>query len=285
MAFVPMKEILLPAVENKYAVGAFNIVNLEMLQAIISTAEEKRSPVILNIAQAHFPFIQLEILTQAVRSMAAQAAVPIALNLDHGLSFDAVMLAVRLGFTSVMFDGSKLSFEENIRKTAEIVKICHSVDMTVEAELGAVGGDEGGGLESKADAAFFTDPAQAAEFAERTGIDALAVAIGNSHGKYKGEPKLDFERLHAIRRATGIPLVLHGGSGLSEQDFKKAINLGIAKINIYTAMSQAALSAAQEFLSEEKQYHAYPQLMQTIQKSIAQVVAENIEIFGSADKF
>lgn len=143
---------------------------------------------------------------EAVKFEAARHDIPVVLNLDHGLHFEAVVRALRLGFSSVMFDGSTLSYEENIRQTREVVKMCHAVGVSVEAELGAVGGDEGGALYGHADEAFFTDPQLAREFVDSTGIDALAVAIGNAHGKYKGEPKLDFPRLDAIRQQTGLPL-------------------------------------------------------------------------------
>lgn len=150
--------------------------------------------------------MSLESLVEAVKFEAARHDIPVVLNLDHGLHFEAVVRALRLGFSSVMFDGSTLSYEENIRQTREVVKMCHAVGVSVEAELGAVGGDEGGALYGHADEAFFTDPQLAREFVDSTGIDALAVAIGNAHGKYKGEPKLDFPRLDAIRQQTGLPL-------------------------------------------------------------------------------
>lgn len=160
---------------------------------------------------------------------AARHAIPVVLNLDHGLHFESVVQALRLGFSSVMFDGSTLGYEENVRQTREVVKMCHAVGVSVEAELGAVGGDEGGALYGHADESLFTDPQLARDFVDRTGIDALAVAIGNAHGKYRGEPKLDFPRLDAIRQQAAIPLVLHGGSGISDADFRRAIELGIHK--------------------------------------------------------
>jgi len=282
MPLVPMHDILNHAYENRYAVGAFNVVNLEFLEAILETAESKRSPVILNIAQVHFPYVNLENMCPMIHAMASRSPVPVALNLDHGLTLDAIIRALRNGFTSVMFDGSKLTFEENVAKTAEIVNLCRPVRVSVEAELGAVGGDEGGGLESQADSAFFTNPDVVAEFVQTTGVQALAVAIGNTHGKYKGEPNLDFDRLEAINQAAGIPLVLHGGSGIYKTDFQKAISLGISKINIYTDMSQAALQATEQFLKREQKYHAYPEMMLAIKKTVAAVVAEQMDTFGSS---
>ena len=240
---------------------------------------------ILNIAEVHFPYITLENICPAIHDMAASTKTPIALNLDHGVSMNAIKRALHNGFTSIMYDGSQLPLHENIARTAEIVTICHAAGVSVEAELGAVGGDERGGIVSSANSDFFTNPDQAEDFVQKTGIDALAVAIGNTHGKYRGEPNLDFKRLAAINKAAGIPLVLHGGSGISPTDFKKAISLGIAKINIYTDMSQAALTSAKNFLSQpEGKYHAFPQLMQGIKQAVAEVVAEQIDIFGSSEK-
>ena len=211
--------------------------------------------------------------------------IPVILNLDHGTSFDAVMKAIRLGFTSVMFDGSGLSYEENIRQTAEVVKMCHALGISVEAELGAVGGDEGGSLYGSCDSSKFTDPSKATDFVTRTGIDALAVAIGNAHGKYRGEPKLDFPRLQAIQEQTGLPLVLHGGSGISDADFRKAISLGIHKINFYTGMSQNALVAVEQAMQHrETAYDELAHMLMGIEAAIQKTVEEQMQIFGSAGK-
>ncbi len=231
----------------------------------------------------HFKYVSLDSLVEAVKFEAARHDIPVVLNLDHGLHFESVVRALRLGFSSVMFDGSTLSYEENIRQTKEVVKMCHAVGVSVEAELGAVGGDEGGALYGEADSAKFTDPAIAREFVDSTGIDALAVAIGNAHGKYKGEPKLDFERLSAISQQTGIPLVLHGGSGISDADFRRAISLGIHKINFYTGMSQAALGAVEQRMAERKpMYDEFAELLLGIEEAITDVVAEQMRTFGSA---
>lgn len=285
MPLVSLKEVLQDAYSRQYAVGAFNVVNLDFLEAIVTAAEIKQSPVILNIAEVHFPFVTLENIVPSIKAVSERAKVPIVLNLDHGLSFEAIVRAIRNNFTSIMFDGSTLSFEENIEQTKQIVKLCHAADISVEAELGAVGGEEGGGLEGAADPSLFTNPALAKEFVEKTEIDALAVAIGNSHGKYKGEPKLDFERLAEIKESTGIPLVLHGGSGISTDDFRKAIRLGISKINFFTGMSQAALDTTATAIAETgKKYNDYPLLLNKIKESITNVVKEQMDIFLSTGK-
>lgn len=285
MPLVNLKELLDDAYKRKYAVGAFNVVNLDFLEAIVKAAEIKNSPVILNIAEVHFPFVTLENIVPSIKAVSERARVPMALNLDHGLSFEAIVRAIRNGFTSIMFDGSTLNYEENIEKTSEVVKLCHAANISVEAELGAVGGEEGGGLEGDADPSLFTDPGKAAHFVKSTQIDALAVAIGNSHGKYKGVPNLDFTRLEQIKEATGIPLVLHGGSGISTSDFRKAIGLGISKINFFTGMSQAALETTTSAIAATGQkYNDYPLLLTKVKESITNVVMEQMDIFLSTDK-
>ncbi|MBN2103513.1 ketose-bisphosphate aldolase [bacterium] len=277
-----MKKLLDHAYENRYAVGAFNVVSIEFLEAIIETAESLASPVILNIAEPHFPYINIRNFSPTIRFMARSCQVPVALNLDHGMTLQGVVKAIRYGFTGVMYDGSKLSLEENISKTKSVVELCRGENISVEAELGAVGGDEEGGLESEADSRYFTDPVQAEMFIHKTGIDALAIAIGNTHGKYRGKPELDFNRLAAINKRAGIPLVLHGGSGIPEADFKKAIRMGIAKINFYTGMSQAALTAAKQFITHmHGKYHDFPELLRSIKQAVSQTVAGQIDIFGS----
>lgn len=282
MALVSLKTMLTKAYQKGYAVGAFNIINLTFLEAITDAARRTVSPVILNVAEVHFPFVTMENIVPVVREIANREQFDIVLNLDHGLTMNAIERAIANGFTSIMFDGSYLDFEENIRQTHEIVKMCHARNISVEAELGAVGGAEGGGLVGEADPTRYTDIEQAGIFVEKTGVDALAVAIGNSHGRYKGQPDLDFNRLCAIRDVTGIPLVLHGGSGISADDFRKAISLGIAKINFFTGMSDAAVQATKRHLSEMgERYNDYPIMMNAVKESVTQVVIEQMEIFGS----
>jgi fructose-bisphosphate aldolase, class II len=285
MALVTLKSILSRAYQKGYAVGAFNIINLTFLEAITDAARRTASPVIFNIAEVHLPFVTMENIVPVVKEIAKREDFDMVLNLDHGLTMDTIERAIVNDFTSIMFDGSHLDFEENIRQTREIVKMCHARDISVEAELGAVGGAEGGGLVGEADPAKYTDIQQAKEFVEKTGVDALAVAIGNSHGRYKGQPDLDFNRLCSIRDVTGIPLVLHGGSGISADDFRKAISLGIAKINFYTGMSDAAIQATKRELGEMgERYNDYPMLMNAVKESVARVVAKQMEIFGSVGR-
>lgn len=282
MALISLAQGLAHAQKQGYALGAFNVLDTHFLRALFAAAEQQRSPFIINIAEVHFKYVTLDQLVEAIKFEAAKHAIPVVLNLDHGLHFEAVMQAIRLGFTSVMFDGSTLSYEENIRQTREVVKAAHAVGVSVEAELGAVGGDEGGALFGEADSEKFTDPRLAAEFVRETGIDTLAVAIGNAHGKYKGEPKLDFDRLAAIREKTGVPLVLHGGSGISDADFRRAISLGIHKINFYTGMSQAALDAVERSLaSRNTRYDEFAELLMAVENAICDTVMQQMKIFGS----
>lgn len=283
MALISLAQGLAHAHEHHYALGAFNVLDSHFLRALYAAARQERSPFIINIAEVHFKYVSLESLVEAVKYEAAHHDIPVVLNLDHGLHFESVVRALRLGFTSVMFDGSTLEYEENIRQTREVVKMCHAVGVSVEAELGAVGGDEGGALYGHADEAWFTDPAKARDFVDRTGIDTLAVAIGNAHGKYKGEPKLDFARLEAIRQQTGLPLVLHGGSGISDADFRRAIGLGIHKINFYTGMSQAALDTIEARMANRQPlYDEFAQLLLSVEEAITDTVAGQMRVFGSA---
>ncbi|WP_313487612.1 ketose 1,6-bisphosphate aldolase [Pseudescherichia sp.] len=285
MPLISLADGLKHARVHQYALGAFNVLDTHFLRALFAAAKQQRSPFIINIAEVHFKYLSLDTLVEAVKYEAARHDIPVVLNLDHGLHFEAVVQALRLGFTSVMFDGSTLDYEENVRQTREVVKMCHAVGVSVEGELGAVGGDEGGALYGHADEAFFTDPEKARDFVDRTGIDALAVAIGNAHGKYKGEPKLDFARLEAIRQQTALPLVLHGGSGISDSDFRRAISLGIHKINFYTGMSQAALAAVDKSMTARDQiYDEFAELMLSIEQAITDIVAEQMRIFGSEGK-
>ena len=235
---VNMNEILLPAKEGGYGVGFFNAVNVEMARAIIETAQELRAPVMVGTAEVLLPAMALERVAEYLIPMAKKASVPVCVHYDHGLTFEKCMEALKLDFTSVMYDCSTASYEENVEKVAEMVKICHAMGVTVEGELGHVGDNAGAGkLENPSD--YFTDPDTAADFVTRTGVDALAVAVGNAHGDYAFPPKLDFERIQVISEKTDLPLVLHGGSGLSDQDFQRAVKLGVSKVNIFTDIDKA----------------------------------------------
>ena len=278
---VNMNELLLPAKAGGYGVGFFNAVNVEMARAVIETAEELRSPVMIGTAEVLLSAMSLERVAEYLIPMAQKASVPVCVHYDHGLSFGKCMEAVKLGFTSVMYDCSTESFEANIAKTAEMVKICHALGVTVEAELGHVGDNEGVGALTDPKA-WYTVPGEAAEFVRKTGIDSLVVAVGNAHGAYKLPPKLDFDRITDIAEATGKPLVLHGGSGLSDDDFREAVRRGICKINIFTDIDTAGKRGMEKGLAAGAK-----SMMGLIPYEIDEmkaVVREKMTLFGSAGK-
>lgn len=282
MALVNLKTILEPAEQKKYAVGSFNVINSIFLESIMEAAVQNNSPVIISIAEVHLPFVTLEHICPSILKMAEMYDVQVALNFDHGLTMEGIKRAIDNGFTSIMYDGSKLDFDNNVAETRKVVELCKPHNISVEAELGAVGGSEGGELVGDVNPAKYTDIDEAVQFVEQTGIDALAVAIGNSHGAYKGIPELDFDLLDGIHKKTGIPLVLHGGSGLSTEDFKRTIQLGISKINFFTGMSQVALTTTADFFKGELgQYNDYLNLMQSVKEDVRDCVSGQMDIFGS----
>ena len=250
---VNMNEVLRPAKKHHYAVGLFNAVNLELARGIIAAAEATRSPVIMGTAEVLLPYGPLDEVSYYLIPMAKKANVPVVVHLDHGLTYDTCIKALELGFSSIMYDCSTASYEENVRRVKEMADIAHSYGATIEGELGHVGDNEGSaeGSDHLADpSAFFTDPKLAKDFVDKTGVDALAIAVGNAHGAYKLPPKLDFERIRTIASTVDVPLVLHGGSGLTDADFKQAIQDGISKVNIFTDINVAAVEA------EFKKFHS-----------------------------
>lgn len=278
---VDMNDILLPAKEGKYGVGFFNAVNVEMATAIIETAEELHSPVMIGTAEVLLPFQSLERVADYLIPMAKAASVPVAVHYDHGLTFEKCMEALKLGFSSIMYDCSTDTYENNISRVAEMVKICHAIGVTVEGELGHVGDNEGAGkLENPSD--YFTDPDVAKDFVTRTGVDSLAVAVGNAHGDYKFPPKLDFERIETIAGRVDLPLVLHGGSGLSDSDFRTAVSRGICKINIFTDLDKAGKRGIAKGL--DAGVNVMSQLIPYEIDAMKEVVRNKILLFGSDGK-
>ena len=249
MALVTTKELMLDAQKNHYAIGAFNAENMEMVQAIIAAAEELRAPVIVQTTPGTLKYASPAMFYANVAAAAAEATVPVVMHLDHGSSFELAMKAFRAGYTSIMIDGSHSVFEENIAITKSVVAACHSAGVPVEAELGKVGGKEDdldGGMGNG-----YTDPAEAAEFVERTGVDSLAVAIGTAHGVYKGTPKLDVDRLSEIRKVVSIPLVLHGTSGVPDDAVRECIARGMCKVNYATDLRIAFSAGLKEYLAKD----------------------------------
>lgn len=258
---VSLTELMKDANEKGYAVGAFNATNLESLIAIIEAAEETGKGVILNHAEVHSSLIAIEDIGPIMVEYAKKASVPVCVHLDHGTSLESCMNAIRLGFTSVMLDASGEDYEANVRDTALICRLAHSVGVTVEAELGHIfssdiGVGEGAvqetldSYESAED--VYTDPDMAKDFVERTGVDALAIAFGTAHGVYQTKPKLDLDRITKIKEKIDVPFVMHGGSGLTKEEFQTAIHNGIRKINYYTYMSLAGGKAVKEAMDKVK---------------------------------
>jgi len=240
MPIVTLNDILADACKHKYGVGMFDVHNLEMTNAVIDAAEEEHSPVIVALAEVHCTSVRvLEDISNIMVHAAKRATVPVCVHFDHGTQLENCVRVMHLGFSSVMFDGSMLPYEQNVSKSAEIVRLAAIFSASVEAELGHVGGAEGGGDDGHG--MEYTDPDQSVDFVAKTGVDALAVSIGTAHGVYREVPKLDINRLRAIRAKSSVPLVLHGGSGLSDLDFRNCIQAGISKINIYTEIIQVAM--------------------------------------------
>ncbi|MBQ6714515.1 MAG: class II fructose-bisphosphate aldolase [Clostridia bacterium] len=282
---VNMNEVLRPAKKNKYAVGLFNAVNLELARGIIAAAEATQSPVIMGTAEVLLPYGPLDEVSYYLIPMAKKANVPVVVHLDHGLKYDTCIKALELGFSSIMYDCSTDSYEDNVRKVKEMADIAHSYGATIEGELGHVGDNEGSaeGSDHLADPSkFFTDPRLAKDFVEKTGVDALAIAVGNAHGAYKLPPKLDFERIRTIANTVDVPLVLHGGSGLTDNDFRKAIQEGISKVNIFTDINIAAVEAEfKRFTSMEK---GVIDLIPAAVEAVKQETMKKMKLFSSDGK-
>ena len=282
---VNMNEVLRPAKQNKYAIGLFNAVNLELARGIINAAESTRSPVIMGTAEVLLPYGPLEEVSYYLIPMAKKASVPVVVHLDHGLSRELCIKALELGFSSIMYDCSTDSYEDNVRKVKEMADIAHSYGATIEGELGHVGDNEGSaeGSDHLADPSkFFTDPKLAKDFVEKTGVDALAIAVGNAHGAYKLPPKLDFERIRTIANTVDVPLVLHGGSGLTDNDFKQAIKEGISKVNIFTDINVAAVEA--EFKKFSTMDKGIIDLIPAAVEAVKQESMKKMKLFGSDGK-
>ena len=278
---VNMNDVLLPAKENGYGVGFFNAVNVEMARAVIETAEELNAPVMVGTAEVLLPAMELERVAEYLIPMANKAKVPVCVHYDHGLTQERCRQAIELGFTSIMYDCSMDDYETNVAKLKEMTDVCHALNITVEGELGHVGDNAGAGkLANPSD--YFTDPDTALDFVRRTGVDSLAVAVGNAHGDYAFPPKLDFERIRKISEMTDLPLVLHGGSGLSNDDFKQAVSLGICKVNIFTDLDKAGKAGIEKGLAAGAK--TMMGLIPYEIEAMKEVVREKITLFGSVGR-
>jgi fructose-bisphosphate aldolase class II len=276
-------DLLSKAHKDGYAVGAFNTSNLEITQAIVEAAEEMKSPAIIEVSEGGLKYGGIEVISAIVRTLAQKASVPIALHLDHGTDFNIVMKCLRNGWTSVMMDASKLPLEENIEVTKNVVKIAHGMGVSVEAEIGKIGGTEDNVTVTEREAAM-TDPEEAYKFAKETGVDYLAISIGTAHGPYKGEPKLDFDRLKTIKGMLNMPLVLHGASGVPPDSIERAVSLGINKINIDTDIRQAFTARLRDIIDKDKVVYDPRKILGPCKEAMKEVVMNKMKLFGSAGR-
>ena len=275
---VNLNDVLKKAQKEHYAVGLFNTIDTDMLEAAIAAAEEMRSPIIIGTAEVLLPYGELKLIAPSIIKAAKRATVPVVVHYDHGLTFERCMEALRLGFSSIMFDGSAGDSDKNIADTKQIVRIAHSFGATVEGEIGHVG-EAANGDNTTSDR--YTTVKEAEDFINSTGVDALAIAIGTAHVAYKAKPCLDIERLREIRKKVDTPLVLHGGSGLSDDDFRNTVKEGIAKVNIFTDLCVAGENAMQYSVKNSLSY------LETRNKRVEYIkkaIMDKISLFGSREK-
>lgn len=280
MPLVQMKDILIKADQENYGVGAFSVANMEMVMGAIQAAEELRSPLILQIAEVRLNHSPIHMIGPLMVAAAKKATVPVAVHFDHGMTFEKIKETLEIGFSSVMFDGSHYPLEENIQRTKEVVELAKQYGATVEAEIGRVGGSEDGSEDIEM---MLTSTKEAKRFAEETDVDALAVAIGNAHGMYNGDPDLRLDRLQEINGIVDIPLVLHGGSGISPEDFKQCIQHGVRKINVATATFQNIVSTVNTVVLNTP-YSDYFMYHQDVIEAAYENVKNHMLIFGSENK-
>lgn len=279
MSLVPMTALVKAAKDEGYAVGQFNFSTLEFAQAAWEAAEAERAPLILGVTGGGLRHMGIPFAAAIGRTIAKQASVPVVLHLDHGSSFELVMQCLRAGFSSVMFDGSRLTLEENIRQTGQIVKVAHSMGVSVEAEVGAIGGVEDDHVVDVSDA-LVAAPADAIRLYNETGIDAIAVAVGNAHGMYKSIPNIRIDIVTAVAEAIPIPVVLHGGSGTPDAIVKKAIAAGCGKINVSTEFQVAFTDTLRTVLQQQPDLHDSRKCLGPAREAIKKVVVEKMRLFG-----
>jgi len=273
MALVNLNDVLGPAKKGNYAVGAFDVFSPWMMLGLLEAAEKMQVPLIMMIIDSPRSMGNLDLLAVSVRTLAEKSTVPIVLHLDHGRSIDACRRCVEAGFTSIMLDASSLPFDENVKAVREVVALCKPHGIPVEAELGQVGRGSDYNLELYK----YTDPEQAAKFVEATGVDALAVAIGNAHGVYKGDPKINYPVLDSLLKAVKVPLVLHGGSGIHDEDFIKMVNMGLTKLNFFTELNMEATARLQAL---EKNKLDNFTAMEAIQSAFRDKAIDKMKLFG-----
>lgn len=283
MALATSKKYLIDAQKNKYAICGFNIHNLETLKAAVSVAEEKKSPVILQATPGTIKFAGVNYLANMAKTASDEYNIPIVMHLDHCEDFDMIIQCLRAGFTSIMVDSSKLDLKENINMVKKVVEAAHAVGVPVEAELGVIGGTEDDLIVDEK-SAVYTDPEAAVDFVDKTKVDSLAIAIGTAHGVYKGDPKLDFERLKKIRNMVDIPLVLHGASGVPDESIKQCIEFGINKINIATELKIPFSNGIKEFFKDSSNENDPRKFLKPGIEMMKDVIRNKIDLVGSANK-
>jgi len=283
VALVNMCDLLHHAYDNNYAVGAFDLVSLDFLEAVIDAAERCRASIILSIAEPHFAHYDFELMLPAVEAAAKRASVPVAIQLDHGCSLESATRAINLGCNGIMLDVSDAPLAENIKTTQSVVEMAHSCGVPVVGELGYVAGMEGEGAQQHPGKMSFTNPMEAKAYVERTGVDFLAVSIGTVQGRMKGRAKLDFQRLKLLNQSVKVPLVIHGGSGLNESQFRKLTTHGIAKINYYTALSDVAADAMRN-QAKLNPRGSFVELKQDVKQAVRVEVERCLRIWGSAGR-
>lgn len=283
MPIVKSRKMLIDARKNGYAIGAFNVENLEMTQAVVNAAVRCKSPIIVAVSQSSCRYADVTTFASLIRNMAELADVPIALHLDHSESFELAIKALYSGFTSIMIDGSKKSYQENINLTKSVVNVCKLFDVPVEGELGAIVGKA---IDDEQNRKMeLTRPEIAYDYVQKTGVSSLAVAIGNKHGVYKGKPNLDYEKLTNIKERVNVPLVLHGASGLSDDELRKCISHGISKVNIATDLRIAYTETIKKFLNNDIKYSIDPRKYgNEAEKAVEEIVKSRLEVLGSVGR-
>ena len=282
MPYVTSRELLLDAQARQYAVGAFNVENMEFVQAVIAAAEEAKAPVILQTTPGTLKYAKPWMFAAMVKATAERASVPVVMHLDHGDSFATAMNCFRAGYSSIMIDGSKQPFEENIRLTKSVADACHAAGIPVEAELGKVGGKEDDLVNG--DDSPYTDPEQAREFVERTGVDSLAIAIGTAHGVYKVTPVLDIDRIDAVKKLVSVPFVLHGTSGVPDDKVRECIRRGMCKVNYATDLRIAFTEGVKAYIAKDPEVYDPKKYGAAGLANVKQYVLGRMEVLGCAGK-
>jgi fructose-bisphosphate aldolase class II len=280
---VSMNAFLPKAKERKFAVGQFNMNNLEFAQAIVEAAMELKSPFIYGVSEGALKYMGIEFTVAIAEAAAKKSGLPIALHLDHGSSFDIAMKCIRAGFSSIMFDGSHYPLEENIRLTREIVKAAHAMGVSVEGELGTIGGVEDDLSVDEAEAAL-AKPEEAIRFYEETGVDCLAIAVGTAHGMYKGEPNIRYDIIEAVASKIPVPIVLHGGSGVPDESIRRAIAAGVGKINVNTENQVACTNTIRDIFAKDAKVYDPRKYLGPAREAMKEVVKSKMQLFGSVNQ-